>query len=156
MVSTEPVVCPNCESLTATTYCGNCGQRNSRLRLTVRELGRELVESVFKVDGKLFPTVRGLLVPGFLTVEYKKGKRAKYHRPLAVFLVAAGLLFSARSCVGEHTSESSIATGANQITGGLMTTGEGLTDMTPDAAIETRAAQLVRQSMPGIEVLAEP
>ncbi|HEX8212966.1 MAG TPA: DUF3667 domain-containing protein [Longimicrobium sp.] len=52
------------------------------------------MEEHFSVDAKLPRTLRSLfLQPGFLTREYLDGRRARYIRPLQLYLLAAALLF---------------------------------------------------------------
>lgn len=151
-------VCPNCGAALTSKYCGECGQRNTELRLTAAGLARELSESFFKVDGKLWPTIRGLFVPGFLTEEFRRGRRARYHRPIAVFFVAAGLLFSVRSCANLKLSpEAKSQTATGQIAGGMMKIGTGLIGNAPQAeAISKRSEAVVAQTLPLFEFLRSP
>ena len=121
-------------------------------------MARELGESIFKVDGKLWPTIRGLFVPGFLTEEFRRGRRARYHRPIAVFFVAAGLLFSVRSCAPLKLSpEERAQTAGNEIGDGLIKIGTGLTGSAPRAeAVNQRTEAFVAQGRPLFEFLRSP
>ena len=151
-------VCPNCQAALTSKYCAECGQRNSELRLTASLLMRDLVESIFKVDGKLWPTLRGLFVPGFLTEEFRRGRRARYHRPIAVFFVAAGLLFSVRSCSAfQLPLEVTQGSAKHQIGDGLIKIGKGLTDMAPNAAeINEASANIVEEAKPVFDFFRSP
>ncbi len=92
-------VCPNCETAIVGKYCPSCGQRNDRLRLSSAAMLKDFLEAVLKVDKKLLTTVRSVVVPGQLTIDYLEGKRARYPRPLSLFFICAGLYFLAWSRV---------------------------------------------------------
>ncbi len=150
--------CPNCEAVLTSRYCGECGQRNANLKLSARGLARELVESIFKVDGKLWPTARGLFAPGFLTEEFRRGRRARYHRPIAVFFVAAGLLFSVRSCDAlKLPPEAAAKTATHEIADGLTKVGRGLQDGAPNGeAINKRTDAVMASAKPVFLFLKSP
>jgi hypothetical protein len=62
----------------------------------VRVLGREFVEEYFSYDAKVWRTLKGLVVrPGFLTREYLAGRRARYLRPLRLYLTVSLAYFVA-------------------------------------------------------------
>jgi hypothetical protein len=65
--------------------------------LSLKVLVRDVVESVFKVDRKLPATLRAVVLPGELTLDYLGGRRARYPRPLSLFFVCARLFFLAWS-----------------------------------------------------------
>lgn len=154
-MSGKSVACPNCEAPMATRFCGACGQRNAELHLTARELLMEVAEHIFGVDGKLRPTLRGLFIPGFLTEEFRRGRRARYHRPLEVFLVAAGLLFFVRSCGDVPTSSPrTLSTAEATIRNGLLKMSDGLDLDERDVA--PRIDNLLAHTPPLIEFLRTP
>jgi hypothetical protein len=81
--------CPNCEALLHGRYCSDCGQRKPRPGdySTFGVLG-DAFKAIFSVDGKTLRTFRGLLVhPGCLTLEHFQGRRAKYLKPIQIFLL---------------------------------------------------------------------
>jgi Protein of unknown function (DUF3667) len=95
--STALSACPNCGAAIVGKYCPSCGQRNDRLRLSSGAMVKDFLETVLKVDKKLLATLRSLLLPGQLTIDYLEGRRARYPRPLSIFFICAGLYFVAWS-----------------------------------------------------------
>ncbi len=95
--------CPNCQAPSVGKYCPSCGQRNDRLRLSSAAMLKDFLEAVLKVDKKLLTTLRSIVTPGQLTIDYLEGKRARYPRPLSLFFICAGLYFLAWSR-GPHDS----------------------------------------------------
>ncbi len=67
--------------------------------MPLRVFLRDLLEGLLKVDTKALRTLRALAHPGELTREFLLGRRARYLRPLTVFLVGAGLLLAAQGTV---------------------------------------------------------
>ncbi|HEY0972632.1 MAG TPA: DUF3667 domain-containing protein, partial [Gemmatimonadales bacterium] len=90
-----PRRCPNCGAAAPGEYCGDCGQRQrDRLHTSLRELVGEGLEELFDWDSRVSVTLRRLLLsPGFLTAEYLAGRRARYLRPLRLYLTASVVLF---------------------------------------------------------------
>jgi Protein of unknown function (DUF3667) len=85
--------CLNCEkSLDPTDdFCGRCGQKRITGRISFRQLIYQFVEDTFNWDARLFRSLRGLFKPGFLTVEYFKGRHIPYWQPLRLFLFMAAV-----------------------------------------------------------------
>lgn len=86
--------CLNCGAELVGEFCHGCGQNAGETQSSLRRwIGKEMEEH-FSVDAKLPRTLRALfLQPGLLTREYLDGRRARYVRPLQLYLVAAALLF---------------------------------------------------------------
>lgn len=89
--------CPNCGADAPHAYCARCGQsQRDRLRASVRELAGEGLAELTDFDAKLWVTLRRLVArPGLLTSEYIAGRRARYIRPLRLYLTASVLFFIA-------------------------------------------------------------
>ncbi|MBK7964813.1 MAG: DUF3667 domain-containing protein [Bacteroidetes bacterium] len=89
--------CLNCETplnIEADNFCPNCGQVNNTKKETAFGLVKELVEEFLHLDSKVFKSVIPLLFkPGFLTVDYIQGKRARYFHPVRMFLIITVVLF---------------------------------------------------------------
>ena len=85
--------CLNCGEKAASDYCGHCGQRQADRRRTVGSLLGEAFSEVFALDGRHLRTMRGLLSPGSLTVDYLAGRRARYVTPVRTYLAMSLLLF---------------------------------------------------------------
>lgn len=81
--------CPNCGALLHGAYCSDCGQRKPRPDdySTLGFLG-DAFKAIFSVDGKTLRTLRELLAhPGRLTLDHFQGRRAKYLKPIQIFLL---------------------------------------------------------------------
>jgi hypothetical protein len=89
--------CSNCGDPRTGVYCAQCGERQpGHHDLRVSHLFHELVHELVHVDGKLFRTLRELIVrPGQLTVEYFAGQKQRSIPPLRMFLTLFALQFVA-------------------------------------------------------------
>ena len=73
-------------------YCGICGQKYATERLTLREIGHDLLHALIHVDRSALSLVQMLLVrPGTVALNYVQGKRKRYFGPFSflVIVVAA-------------------------------------------------------------------
>jgi hypothetical protein len=76
-------------------YCGQCGQETHIALPTARQFMREAAGRYVAVDGRLWRTLRALMLkPGFLTKEYFAGRRRRYVRPGRLFLVTSIVAFA--------------------------------------------------------------
>lgn len=91
--------CLNCEQPLAegAKYCYGCGQKVTDGRVTMKELFREFLDSVFNIDTKFFRTLGNLFIPGKLTVEYFSGKHKSFLQPIRLFLIVTILLIASIS-----------------------------------------------------------
>src|SRR5262245_42160878 len=79
--------CHNCGIRLTGPYCSACGQKSVPLSLTFHDFLHEFTHEMFHVDGRLFQSVRRLLLsPGFLTREYVQGRRAQWISPIRLYL----------------------------------------------------------------------
>jgi hypothetical protein len=88
-----PAHCENCHALLQGEFCHQCGQS---MHNPVRHAGHaleELFESFWHLDGRLFRTLRDLVVPGRTALEYLAGHRQRYMPPLRLFVVMSLLAF---------------------------------------------------------------
>ncbi len=95
-MSVEPS-CPNCGSPRLRRYCPDCGQAApGPADYSLRAYAAELVGQVTNTDGKVARSMWTLAArPGLLTVDHLQGRRARYLRPLQIFLLVNVLLFIA-------------------------------------------------------------
>lgn len=95
------VDCPNCGAVIreGDAYCSHCGQRridDADRRLPA--LLRASVAEVTDLDGRLWPSLWALIFrPGWLSREYRLGRRRRYLSPIGLFLLANVLFFLAPS-----------------------------------------------------------
>lgn len=103
-----PLHCLNCNTFLneADHFCPACGQKKADLRdHSVWHLLLESIGDFFHFDSKFFRTLGDLLVrPGFLTLEFLRGKRARYFQPFKMFLFISVLYFITAGLV-EHESD---------------------------------------------------
>ena len=95
MGSTQPRVCANCATPTSGRFCPECGPRNHReLVPPLGEWIAEFAEEVLLVEGRLPRTLAALFwPPGRLTEAWWSGQRARFVRPLRVYLLFAVSFF---------------------------------------------------------------
>ena len=85
--------CNNCNQPLQGAYCSNCGQKDIQ-SLKFTHLFKEFVDHNLDIDSKLFITLKYLIIkPWFLTVEYWKGKRARYTSPFKTYLILSFIYF---------------------------------------------------------------
>jgi Protein of unknown function (DUF3667) len=102
--SAEAALCPGCGRPVADEYCGACGEPRRVEPLSLGNLIAAGVEHLTSFDVRLLRTLRLLLTrPGQLTVEYRRGVRVRYTRPLQLFLLVVGAAFLAVSVIGSKT-----------------------------------------------------
>ena len=91
--SQRPIQCRNCNAELASgqAYCATCGQKRIATRLTLHEIGHDLMHVVFHVDRSVLSLIRMLLVrPGTVALDYVQGRRKRYSGPFAfLFIVVA-------------------------------------------------------------------
>jgi hypothetical protein len=88
-------LCLNCGEKLLGKYCWRCGQEAVDLHRPLRELLSGLVDDVFNLDARLLRTLVPLFFrPGLLTRDYLTGRRARYVRPLKLYLIAALVFFA--------------------------------------------------------------
>lgn len=88
-----PACCENCGTALQGAYCHLCGQS---VHNPIRHAGHaleEVFESFWHLDGRVFRTVRDLVVPGRVAANYIAGHRARYIAPLRLFVVLTLLTF---------------------------------------------------------------
>ncbi|HEY4531434.1 MAG TPA: DUF3667 domain-containing protein [Luteimonas sp.] len=88
-----PAHCENCAAPLHGAFCHACGQS---IHNPIRHFGHaieEFFEAFWHLDGRLFRTLRDLLSPGRVAINYLAGHRARYIAPLRLFVVLSVLTF---------------------------------------------------------------
>ncbi len=89
-----PQRCQNCGNEVAQRYCGACGQRAEPPVHSLVHFSRVAAEDLTHADSRLWRTLAALLFrPGFLTVEFLGGRRARYLPPVRLYLVLSVAFF---------------------------------------------------------------
>ena len=85
--------CPNCGASAPRRFCPECGQTQGRETNTLRFWLRRTAEDYFSLDGRVPRSLRLLLIrPGRLTVEWHRGRRARYSNPARLALLGAVIM----------------------------------------------------------------
>lgn len=85
--------CENCHEPLHGPYCHACGQS---VASPVRHVGHaieDVFESFWHLDGRVFRTLRHLLSPGRVALEYLAGHRVRYIAPLRLFVILSLITF---------------------------------------------------------------
>ena len=99
-------LCPNCQFPLDknAAFCQKCGQKNTDVRLTVKEFVSQFFANVFNLDSKIFQSFGALFIPGKLTNAFLNGQRIKYIHPIRLFLVFIIVSIAAFSFLKNPTS----------------------------------------------------
>lgn len=86
--------CLNCGNAFDSPYCGQCGQKGSTHRLSIRHfLEHDLVHGIWHVDKGLLFTMQQLFTrPGRFVHDYVAGKRTKAFNAVTLLVICIGLL----------------------------------------------------------------
>jgi len=79
--------CENCLAALHGHYCHQCGQSAHNPLKHVGHAVEEVFESFWHLDGRIFRTLRDLLVPGRVALNYLNGRRVGYVQPLRLFVI---------------------------------------------------------------------
>ncbi|HEY4337217.1 MAG TPA: DUF3667 domain-containing protein [Puia sp.] len=86
--------CLNCQTEVVGRYCHKCGQENLEPKETVWHLVQHFFNDITHFDGKFFDTVKYLIRrPGFLSLEYMRGRRMAYLNPIRMYVFTSAIFF---------------------------------------------------------------
>lgn len=100
----HPALCGNCGTALQGGYCHVCGQHGHDPLKSLRHAIEDVFESFWHVDGRIFRTLRELLVPGRVATNYLAGQRARYIPPLRLFVILSLLTFFVAHFAIDRTS----------------------------------------------------
>ncbi len=100
-----PIPCPSCPGTIASRHCAACGELRPDLRSDgTRQWLSELAAAFTQLDGNLLRSMYALFArPGELTVEFLRGARRAYLKPIQMFLVANVVYFVMQAWLGWNT-----------------------------------------------------
>ncbi len=86
--------CLNCNAHIHGRYCHICGQENTEAEETVWHLVTHFFNDITHFDGRFFSTLKRLVFkPGFLSAEYKLGRRTTYLNPVRMYIFTSFIFF---------------------------------------------------------------
>lgn len=88
-----PANCENCGTPLQGHYCHECGQSVHNPTRHFGHAVEEVFESFWHLDGRVFRSLRDLMVPGRVACNYLAGQRARYIAPLRLFVILSLLTF---------------------------------------------------------------
>ena len=102
MDSTVHKRCLNCDHPIADeAFCPACGQRTKLPRITFKETFADFLSSSFSLEGPFWRTMVLLFRnPGRLFRDYLSGKRKRYYKPVAFFIVNTAIYLLLGSIIG--------------------------------------------------------
>ncbi|MGH8086321.1 MAG: DUF3667 domain-containing protein [Lysobacter sp.] len=106
-----PDRCENCDAALQGEFCHQCGQS---VHNPIRHAGHaveEFFEAFWHLDGRLWRTLRDLMVPGRTARNYLAGHRQRYIAPLRLFVVLSVLTFFLGALTIHFDSTTTIDTG---------------------------------------------
>ena len=123
----DSLVCHNCGADLHGMYCAQCGQKALPLNPRLRDFLHELTHEVLHVDGKIFRSIRKLLLsPGFLTREQVEGRRVRWVPPIRLYLIFSVTYFALMSLLpvgGLHVELKHTGTQDQETVSGLRSLG---------------------------------
>ncbi|MDE0645313.1 MAG: DUF3667 domain-containing protein [Gammaproteobacteria bacterium] len=101
--------CDSCKAVLTGLYCSQCGQKNTHYNRSLFLVIGDFVKELFDVDAYVFKSLFTLFFkPGRLSVEFRENKRARYIRPIRLYLFS-NLMFFAIVAITAALSNSSAA-----------------------------------------------
>lgn len=85
--------CENCSSTLQGSYCHVCGQHAHNPLRSFRHAVEDVFESFWHLDGRIFRSLRDLLIPGRVTGNYLAGQRVRYIPPLRLYVILSLMTF---------------------------------------------------------------
>lgn len=92
-VQSHAGMCRNCGAILHGAYCQDCGQSAHDPLASVAHAVEDVFESFWHVDGRIFRSLRDLLVPGRIARAYLDGHRVRYIPPLRLYVVLSVITF---------------------------------------------------------------
>ena len=99
-----PGHCANCGATLTGPYCARCGQHVTDYHRSTWRFVADFFDNALCWDNKLFRTLGPLIRhPGFLTLEFMRGRRVRYVHPLRLFLFTSAVCLAILQFTHNHT-----------------------------------------------------
>ncbi|CAN5580815.1 DUF3667 domain-containing protein [soil metagenome] len=110
--------CGNCGTALQGDFCHQCGQSRHNPTRSLGHAIEDVFESVWHLDGRIFRTVRDLMVPARVALEYLAGHRVRYIAPFRLFVILSVLTFFVANLTADVDPKTAIQiSGASGISG---------------------------------------
>ncbi|MAK71235.1 MAG: hypothetical protein CMF19_04195 [Idiomarinaceae bacterium] len=91
---TNQHICKNCDAELQGEYCHRCGQQDKQYMRSIFAVVGDLFGEIGHWDSRFYRTLRGLfLQPGFLSLEFVRGRHASYVPPLRLYFFISLIAF---------------------------------------------------------------
>lgn len=130
-------VCSNCHQPVPGRFCANCGQEDRTFLLSLGELAYDFIGDLFNFDSRFFRTLRPLVArPGWLTIEYVRGRRQHYLPPVRMYIFISLIFFFVVALIADGQFGTGFKTAAPDEAGSGAAARNGLDDLTPEERAE--------------------
>ncbi|MEN5116575.1 DUF3667 domain-containing protein [Luteimonas sp. TWI662] len=147
-----PTACENCAAPLQGAFCHRCGQSTHSPVRHASHAIEEVFESFWHLDGRIFRTVRDLLVPGRIATRYLAGQRVRYVAPMRLFVILTLLTFFVAKFLVDGATFDIAADSLDRETRGRIaaaTTVAEVVRVRDDVLADLEEARLVTGAIPG-------
>lgn len=96
-------ICGNCHQPVEGRFCRNCGQEDRTYLLSLTELVGDFFGELTNFDSRFFRSMKPLLFrPGWLTLEYMRGRRQHYFPPIRMYIIVSLLFFFVTALLADN------------------------------------------------------
>jgi len=112
----ELITCKNCDYQFTGKFCSNCGQSVKELERPIRFMVADFMGTIITFDTRLVKTLVTILFkPGFLTIDFLKGKRARYMPPFRFYLFISFVMFLLISTITNNSIDKNYKLSSDEI-----------------------------------------
>jgi hypothetical protein len=96
--------CENCDNEFKGKYCPNCGQKVDEFDRPIGYILHFYLSHSFAFDNRTFKTLKYLILkPGFITIDFFKGRRIRYISPFQILMVLSFIFFLLLQLLSERS-----------------------------------------------------
>ncbi|MFI5158597.1 MAG: DUF3667 domain-containing protein [Sphingobacteriales bacterium] len=128
--------CLNCGTILEGKYCHNCGQENLQMKESFGHMMNHAISDYFHFDDQFFHTIKPLFFkPGFLSLEYLGGRRARYLHPVKMYIFISLVYFVLLFQPGFHPTDPHNTDGKKDAKKSILTTNKQLDSVIKDQKV---------------------
>ena len=100
------ILCKNCDTPLQGEYCHRCGQQDKRYLRSIFAVVGDLMGELGHWDSRFYRTLSGLFMrPGFLSLEFVRGRHASYVPPLRMYFFMSLISFMVMRALIDFTPQ---------------------------------------------------